>query len=298
MTDATSPEGVAPRPSRPPWAHFRAALEAAGFHPSKRFGQNFLLDENLARAIADDAGVGAHARVLEVGPGCGFLSVHLAHTECELFCVEVDARLARIAQEFLAPYGAARVVVADVLDGKNALGPEVTAWLDEGDTLGRAWHLVSNLPYSVSGPVLALLMARDRPPESFTVLVQREVGERLAAAPGSAAWGALGLAVQLTHDVTLGRAVGPGSFWPRPRVDSVVVQGRLRAAGLPGEDRRRVLALAREVFTRRRQALRRVLGEVLEDRAASDARLARLGLDGGRRAETLTVAEWVALGMA
>ena len=289
-----APSGAADaRPPRPPWSRFRRALEDAGFHPSKRLGQNFLLDENMARAIAEEAGVQPGERVLEVGPGCGFLSVHLAHAGAELLCVEVDPRLAPIAADFLAPYPSARVVLADALGGKNTLGPEVVAWLDAGGE--RPWRLVSNLPYSISGPVLALAAARDVPPVSFTVLVQREVGERLAAAPGTAEWGPLGLAVQLSHAVELGRPVPPGLFWPRPKVDSAVVHGRVRADRAPGPVRRAAIGLARELFTRRRQVLRRVLGEALGDRAEAEARLARLGLDPGRRAETLTPAEWLAL---
>ncbi len=291
--DSPALDPATPRPPRPPWSHFRAALEDAGFHPSKRLGQNFLLDENLARAIADEAGVAPGERVLEVGPGCGFLSVHLAHAGAELHAVEVDPRLAPIAAAFLAPYPGARVVLADALGGKNELGADVVAWLDAG--AGRPWRLVSNLPYSISGPVLALLAARDEPPVSFTVLVQREVGERLAAAPDTPEWGALGLAVQLTHEVSVGRLVPAGSFWPRPKVESAVVHGRLRADAPSGAVRRRTLGLARELFTRRRQALRRVLGEHLGDKPAAEAALATLGLEPTRRAETLTAAEWLDL---
>jgi 16S rRNA (adenine1518-N6/adenine1519-N6)-dimethyltransferase len=287
-----------PRPPRPPWSEFRAALEAAGFHPSKRLGQNFLLDENMARTIADEAGVGPGERVLEIGPGCGFLSVHLAHAGAELCAIEVDPRLAPIARQFLAPYPRATVVLADALAGKNELGPEVVAWLDAAP--GVPWRLVSNLPYSISGPVLALLCARDEPPESFTVLVQREVGERLAAAPGAPEWGPLGLAVQLSHDVELGRVVPPGLFWPRPKVDSAIVHGRLRQGGArgpvaSGPVRRGTVALARVLFTRRRQGLRRVLADTLDDREAAERHLAALGLDPTRRAETLDVTEWLAL---
>jgi len=289
------PEGE-PRPPRPPWAEFRAALEAAGFHPSKRLGQNFLLDENMARTIAAEAGVRPRERVLEIGPGCGFLSVHLAHAGAELCAIEVDPRLAPIARGFLAPYPHATVVLADALDGKNELGQEVQRWLAAAP--GVLWRLVSNLPYSISGPVLALLTARDEPPESFTVLVQREVGERLAAAPGAPEWGPLGLAVQLSHDVELGRVVPPGLFWPRPKVDSAIVHGRLRPGCASGLVRRGTMALARVLFTRRRQGLRRVLADTLDDRVAAERHLAALGLDPTRRAETLDLEEWLALARA
>ena len=161
------------RAPRPPWQRFRAALDAAGFRPSKRLGQNFLLDENTARAIVEDAELPSAAHVVEVGPGCGFLSVHLAHAVGRLVCLEVDPRLVPVATEFLEPYPHAEVVEADALAGKHALGP---AWASAVPEEGP-WHLVANLPYSISAPVLALVAGLERPPQSFTVLVQEELAD-------------------------------------------------------------------------------------------------------------------------
>ncbi|HPF14844.1 MAG TPA: rRNA adenine N-6-methyltransferase family protein, partial [Planctomycetota bacterium] len=139
-------------PSRPPWKQFKEALQAQGFRPSRRFGQNFLLDENTARAIVADAGVVAGDRVLEIGTGCGFLTVHLAHAGVALLTVEIDPRLADVAESFLEPYANVRLVRGDALAGKHRLHPEVEAWSE-----GGPWHLVANLPYAISGPLLALV---------------------------------------------------------------------------------------------------------------------------------------------
>lgn len=284
------PEEPYGRPPRPPWRAFREALDGVGFRPSRRLGQNFLLDENAARAIARDARVGPGDRVLEVGPGCGFLSVHLAHAGVALVAVELDRRLAEVARAFLAPYPEAEVVVGDVLAGRDALSPEVERRLGSGP-----WHLVSNLPYSVASPVLALCAGREDPPLSMTVLVQGEVASRLAARPGTRAWGPLSVALQIAYRVSPLRSLGPQLFWPRPRVQSTLVRAERREDLGPALDRARLVRVAAALLRHRRQGLTRVLGTLLGDRAAALALLADLGLEGRRRGETLDLGELAAL---
>lgn len=268
---------------RPPWAVFKRALEEASFRPSRRLGQNFLLDDGAARAIARDAGVSAGDRVVEIGPGCGFLSVHLAHAGAELYAVEVDERLAEVAARFLAPYTEARVVVGDALAGKHALGPELRA----GIPAEGAWHVVSNLPYSISGAVLALLAAEPNPPASMTVLVQREVAARLAATPGTPDWGPLTVAVQVAYVVRAGRVLGPGSFWPRPKIDSQVAHLELRSDRAPLEQRALVVRVAQRLLRHRRQSLGRVLRDLLGEAALAGEVLADGGWPPDLRAERL-----------
>lgn len=281
-------------PRRPPWGTFRKALEDLGFRPSRRLGQNFLLDDTLVAAIARDAGVGPGDLVVEVGPGCGFLSVHLAALGVRLVAVEVDPRLHEVASRFLAPWPDSEVLLCDVLAGKHRLAEALERRLEgEGEL-----HLVSNLPYAVSAPVLALFAAREPAPADMTVLVQKEVGERLVAQAGSPDWGPLSLAVQLAYEGRILRTVGPGSFWPRPRVDSVVVRLERRPDRPPAQVRGRCLALARRVLTRRRQTLGRVLGDELGSRERAAGVLADLDVDPGRRAETLGREEWLALDAA
>ena len=284
---ATEPtrRGEPSRPgARPPWSAFRAALDAEGFRPTKGRGQNFLLDPNVARAIAGDARVGVGDRVLEVGPGCGFLSVHLAELGVDLLAVEVDPRLARVAARFLADRGNVRLLVADVLAGKHRLAPVVSAalWRD------GPWHLVSNLPYAIAGPLLAVLARVENPPRTMTVLVQREVAERLAARPGQRAWGALSAKLALAYRARLGRAVGAQLFWPRPRVRSAVVRlearpGRaLDAETLAAYDR-----LVEGLFQRRRKTLRTALAGVVGSRERAEGALAEAGIEPGLRPGSL-----------
>ncbi|MCP3919958.1 MAG: ribosomal RNA small subunit methyltransferase A [bacterium] len=279
--------GVGERAPRPPWSEFRAALDAAGFRPSRRLGQNFLLDENVARAIARDADPAPGELLLEIGPGCGFLSVHLAHSGARLVAVEIDTRLAPIARGFLAPYADAEVLEADVLDGKHRFSSAVEERLpDHGD-----WSVCSNLPYSVSGPVLALLAAREQPPRRVCVLVQKEVADRLGAPAGSAARGPLSVRVQSAFAVRTLRAVAPQLFWPRPKVDSSVVLLE-RRPDLPScAERRRIAAAAGLVFRHRRKGLARILSDHLGDRSRALTLLERLGIEPSRRPQTLEMGE-------
>ena len=269
------------------WAELRARLEAEGFHPSRTLGQNFLRDVSMARAIARDAGVGEGDFVLEVGPGCCMLSLRLLELGVRLLAVEIDPRLARVARERLArpERGSAEVLEGDVLAGKHALAPAVLERLPrEGP-----WHVVANLPYSAGTPFLALVARLAHPPRSATVLLQRELVERLAAEPGGKAWGPVGARVRLAYDVRSVRRVAPELFWPRPKVDSAVARLDLREerpdAALAGRFDRLVDGL----FQTRRKALGGRLGELWGDRERALGDLRDLGIDPRARVETLPV---------
>jgi 16S rRNA (adenine1518-N6/adenine1519-N6)-dimethyltransferase len=277
--------------SAPPWAQLRARLEAMGFRPSRALGQNFLLDPNLARAIARDAALPPGERVLEVGPGCGALSRELVARGAPLLAVEIDRRLVELAREAVAGAPDAEVLRADVLAGKHALAPEVLARLPERDP----WHVVANLPYSAGTPFLVVASRLPNPPRSMTVLLQRELVDRLAAQPGGRAWGPVGVRLRLLYRVEVLRQVGPELFWPRPRVDSAVARLELRAERpAPGEvgafDR-----LVEHLFTARRKTLASRLASWSGGRPAAAALLEELGLDPRARPEELDVPALLAL---
>jgi 16S rRNA (adenine1518-N6/adenine1519-N6)-dimethyltransferase len=276
---------------RPPFSTFRAALEERGFRPSRRLGQNFLLDENMARAIVRDAAFEPGAFVLEVGAGCGFLSLHLLAAGADLVCVEIDDRLIPIARDLVGAHGGARFLACDALAGKHVLAPEIETVLP-GD---RPWHLVSNLPYSISGPLLAVLAGHDRWPETMTVLVQKEVAERIAAAPGTAEWGPLSIRLQLRYVPRILRTVSASLFWPRPKVQSAVVRLERRADVRDPASLRRADQITTELFASRRQTLGRVLARHFGSREAAHALLADLGIEPNRRAETLHLDQLLAL---
>src|SRR5262249_50341503 len=160
-----------------------------------------------------------------------------------------------IAERLVSGRGRVRFVGGDVLAGKHALAPQVDALLPRS-----AWHLVSNLPYSVAAPVLAVLAAHERSPESMTVLVQREVAQRIAAAPGTPAWGALAVRLQSRYGASVLRTVPAALFWPRPQVESAVVRLERRTEPLlPRGELSFLDQLAGDLFTSRRQSLGRAL---------------------------------------
>lgn len=275
---------------RPAWLEVRATLEARGFRPSRRLGQNFLLDENMLRAIVRDAGLAPDDTALEIGPGCGFLTLHLAPAVRRLVCVEIDERLLEIARELCAELTNVEWLLADVLADKRTLAPEVAALLPASGV----WHLVSNLPYSVSAPLCAVLADQPNPPRTMTVLVQREVAERMAASPGTSDWGPLSIRLALDYAPRIVRAVPAQLFWPRPEVESSVVRLERLPDPVPPAERAVLMALVQALFQRRRQGLGRVLRE-FAGRELAEQILPRIGLDPRARAEDLPLATLRAL---
>jgi 16S rRNA (adenine1518-N6/adenine1519-N6)-dimethyltransferase len=276
---------------RAAWREWRERLAAVGFHPSRRLGQNFLLDENLARALVRDAGVSAGDFVLEVGPGLGFLTRPLLDTGAQVLAVEIDERLAGLLGDDLGAREGFEVIECDVLAGKHRLEPQVQERLPSAG----AWKLVANLPYAVSAPVLVVLGELENPPSSIDVLVQLEVAERLCAAPGDAAWGPISARLQAAYRARLGRRLGPAQFWPRPRVDSAVCHLERRASAPSREELAALSRLVAALFQRRRQKLGRVLGDHLGDRERALDLLGALAIDAGLRAEVLEVETLLAL---
>lgn len=274
---------------RPPWADFEAALRERGFRPSKRWGQNLLRDGNMARAIARDAGVGPGDFVLEVGPGCGFLTMHLLDLGARVLGVEIDSRLLEVARGLLGEAPELELLRADALAGKHALAPEVQARLPRSGP----WHLVSNLPYSIGTPLMVVLSRLANPPQSMTVLIQRELAQRIASTPGGKSWGAVSIRLQAAYDVELLRAVPRDLFRPRPNVESQVVRLRRRPGGTPPSAD--FDELVETLFRTRRKSLGRLLADRLADRGAALALLAAHGIEASTRAEALDLEALAAL---
>lgn len=244
---------------RDPFSRYRDQLSAAGFKPSTTRGQNFLLDPSLHRWIADQAAPGEADTVVEIGVGLGFLTRELAARAGKVLAVEIEPRLLAIARAELAGHDNIEWLEGDALGGpKRSLLPRI-AEVAEACT-GRLL-VVANLPYSVSGPMLAELAQLRRLPDRIVVLVQKELGQRLAAAAGGENYGGLTGLIQSMFVARSLRDVSPNVFRPRPKVWSSVV-GLDRRDDLPEplqpEDRRRRFAIfVRALFGQRRKALRR-----------------------------------------
>jgi 16S rRNA (adenine1518-N6/adenine1519-N6)-dimethyltransferase len=271
-----------PAPLTP--ASIRSLLDAHGLRPSRALGQNFLADPNTAHRIARLAGVKPGDRVVEVGPGLGSLTIALCEAGASVLAVELDKHVVGALEEVVAGLPV-DIVVADALT------------LDWEATLGatdRRWAMVANLPYNVATPLVVRALETAPMIDRFLVMVQREVGERLAAHAGDDAYGAVSVKVAYYADAKVAGIVPPTVFLPRPNVESALV--RLERRPRPPvdvTDVERMFTLVRAGFATRRKTLRRALAPVLGDRAV--AVLERAGIDPGARAETLDLEQWAAL---
>jgi len=282
---------------RDPFAKFRAQLADLGFRPSSVLGQNFLLDPSLHRVIAEAAAPGPDDLVLEIGVGLGFLTRELVQRARHVIGVEIDARLLQVAAAELSGCSNLALLHADVLGGEGAtLHPRVLAALHAAAG-ARPFLVVANLPYATSGPLLAALCQGPELPLRVVVLLQRELAQRLAAAPGSKEYGSLAALVQSLFTVRLLREVSPQVFRPRPKVVSALLRLDLRAdtaaRGLSAAKARSSLAVfLRVLFQQRRKTLRVTLPAAI---LAIGGRDAALPAAAGRRAEALSPAELLAL---
>jgi 16S rRNA (adenine1518-N6/adenine1519-N6)-dimethyltransferase len=243
----------------PTLPRIRAALEARGLRPDRRFGQNFLTDARLLGQLVDAAEVGPGDAVVEVGPGPGTLTAVLLARGVHVIAVEVDARMVEVLHDLLGSPERLTVVCEDALAGPGALPPGAQAALDRlpgrpAAGGARAWTLVANLPYAVASTLLVDLFWADAPPRRACVTVQREVAERMVARPGTRAYGPMGVLLQLAAAVEVLRRLPPGAFWPRPRVESACV--RLAPAARPaGVDFALLRDVVRAAFHGRRKRL-------------------------------------------
>jgi 16S rRNA (adenine1518-N6/adenine1519-N6)-dimethyltransferase len=255
--------------------------------PTKKLGQNFVHDANTVRRIVAAGDVTADSRVLEVGPGLGSLTLGLTETGASVTAVEIDARLAAQLPSTVAlmqPEARLEVVHQDAL--------RVAA----GDLPEDPTHLVANLPYNVSVPVLLHLLATFPSIVRSLVMVQAEVGYRLAADPGPKVYGSPSVKAAWYGDWRIAGQVSRQVFWPVPNVDSVLV-GFVRKDP-PGDDllRTRVFALVDAAFQQRRKMLRQALSGVLGGSAHAAEALTAAGIDPTARGEQLGVDDFVRLG--
>jgi 16S rRNA (adenine1518-N6/adenine1519-N6)-dimethyltransferase len=253
-------------------------LARHGLHPSRALGQNFVVDPNTVRRIARLAGVGSGDRVVEIGAGLGSLTLALLETGAAVTAVEVDRHLLGPLREVVEPHGAT-VVAGD------ALRLDWRALLGEGP-----WALVANLPYNVATPLVADLLDGVPAITTMLVMVQREVGERLAASAGDEAYGAVSVKVAYWATARVVGKVGPNVFLPQPKVDSALVAIERRPTpavdpALVGPER--LFAVVRAGFGQRRKMLRRSLAGVVAPEA-----FARAGVAPEARPEDLDVGAW------
>jgi 16S rRNA (adenine1518-N6/adenine1519-N6)-dimethyltransferase len=255
-----------------------ALLAEAGSQPRHRFGQNFMIDQNLVRLVAEAGMLTRDDLVIEVGPGTGTLTEELLDRAGQVAAVEIDRDLAAVLRTRLAKRGNFTLIEGDALAGKHALNAELLALLRSARNTGRPCKLVANLPYNIASPLIIELLIAGVELLAFTV--QKEVAERLRAAAGSEDYGALSVMAQMLGTVELLRTLPPRAFWPAPRIDSALVRvtRRDRLGAHAGEFSNFVHGL----FSFRRKMLRKALVQAGHD---SQRLLDASGLDGHRRPE-------------
>jgi 16S rRNA (adenine1518-N6/adenine1519-N6)-dimethyltransferase len=261
-------------------ADIRQLLADNDLHPSRALGQNFVADANTVRRIVRLAEVQRGQPVVEIGAGLGSLTLALAEAGAEVTAVEIDRHVVPVLRQQVEPHGV-RVVEADALR------------LDWSDLLGdgpEPWALVANLPYNVATPLVIRVLEEAPQVGSLLVMVQREVGERMAAGAGDEAYGAVSVKIAYWARATVVGRVPPSVFVPRPRVESVLVRlvRRSDAPWKPGDPSYdRLFAVVRGGFAHRRKMLRRSLSDLVDPGTFEEA-----GIDPTARAEELTLEEW------
>ena len=199
-------------------------LAAGGLSPSKRLGQNFLIDLNLMRLLIDSAQIKENDVVLEVGCGAGSLTQGLAEKAGKVVAVELHDELASIAQSELKDLNNVTIINSDILENKSTISPVVTEALKQGKEKfkGRVL-LVANLPYNVASSVIINLITGETVVDNMYVTVQKEVAERITAEPDCKEYGVISVLLSAAGEVKIIRVLKPSVFWPRPQVDSAMV---------------------------------------------------------------------------
>lgn len=269
-------------------------IKKYGFGFQKRFGQNFLIDGNVVEKIVREAGITKDDFVLEIGPGIGTMTQILCENAREVAAVEIDKNLIPILAETLAPYDNVSVINEDILK------VDVRKLAEEKND-GRPIKVVANLPYYITTPIIMGLFESHVPLESITIMVQKEVAQRMQVGPGTKDYGALSLAVQFYADAQIVLKVPASCFMPRPNVDSAVIKlVRHEDAPVKVKDEQFMFRVIRAAFNQRRKTLANSLANSSELNGSGHActredvttSLEAMGLPVGIRGEALTLAQF------
>lgn len=272
-----------------------AILQKYNFRFQKKFGQNFLIDSRVLDKIIRAADITPEDFVLEIGPGIGTMTQYLCEHARAVTAVEIDRNLIPILEETLGGYHNAEIICQDIL--KMDL-----ARLAEEKNSGSPIKVVANLPYYITTPIIMGLFESHMPVESVTVMVQKEVAERMQAAPGSKDYGALSLAVQYYSLPEIVANVPPHSFIPRPKVGSCVIRLAKRPTPpLPVEDEKLLFSMIRASFQQRRKTLANGLQNAPDlsiSKELAIRTLESLGLNPNIRGEALSLEQFITLSNA
>ena len=258
----------------------------------KRFGQNFLIDAHVLEKIVSAAGITKDDCVLEIGPGIGTMTQYLAESAGQVIAVEIDTNLLPILADTLKDYSNVKVINQDILK------VDINELVKEYNN-GRPIKVVANLPYYITTPIIMGLFESNVPIDNITVMVQKEVADRMQVGPGSKDYGALSLAVQYYASPYIVANVPPNCFIPRPNVGSAVIRlTRYQEPPVQVKDPKLMFKLIRASFNQRRKTLQNGLNNAPElpfSKEKVAAAIARMGLPASVRGEALTLSQFAEL---
>lgn len=257
----------------------------------KRYGQNFLVDSNVLKKIVESAGVTKDDTVLEIGPGIGSLTQYLCEAADQVICVEIDRQMIPVLEDTLSEYDNVKVINEDVLK------VDIAKLLNENGA--RSVKVVANLPYYITTPIIMDLLEKDAPIESITVMIQKEVAQRMQTGPGSKDYGALSLAVAFYSKAEVKMTVSPNCFIPRPNVDSAVIRmDKLKEPPVKVNDKAFMFKIIKGAFEQRRKTLTNALSNSVSfktDKEKVAEALEKMGKKANIRGEELTLSEFALL---
>ena len=267
-------------------------LEKFNLTAQKRYGQNFLVDSNVLNKIVTASGITKEDTVLEIGPGIGTLTQYLCESAKKVICVEIDRNMIPVLEYTLSEYTNVEIVNADILK------TDISKLVSESGT--DKVRVVANLPYYITTPIIMeLLEKEDLPIESITVMIQKEVAERMQVGPGSKDYGALSLAVAYYSDAKVQTIVSPNCFIPRPNVDSAVIRmDILSKPRVEVRDKNEMFRIIKGAFEQRRKTLTNALSHssaYRTDKEKIESALLQMGKNTNIRGEELTLEEFAIL---
>ena len=269
-----------------------AVLQKYGFVFQKKYGQNFLIDPHVLDKIVAAAGIGPDDFVVEIGPGIGTLTQYLAYAARSVCAVEIDKNLIPILEDTLSDYDNVEVINNDVLK------VDLAALAKEKNN-GRPIKVVANLPYYITTPIIMGLFENHVPVDSITVMVQKEVADRMQTGPGSKDYGALSLAVQYYAEPYIVANVPPNCFMPRPNVGSAVIRlTRHEKPPVEVEDEKLMFRIIRASFNQRRKTLANGLNnspEIHLPKEVIQESIVSLGVPENIRGEALSLEQFAEL---
>lgn len=269
-----------------------AVLQKYNFNFQKKFGQNFLIDTHVLDKIISAAGITKDDFVLEIGPGIGTMTQYLACAAREVVAVEIDKNLIPILEDTLSDYDNVSIINEDILKVDLVS-------LAEEKNQGRPIKVVANLPYYITTPIIMGLFEKRVPLESITVMVQKEVADRMQVGPGTKDYGALSLAVQYYAEPYIVANVPPNCFMPRPSVGSAVIRlTRHKEMPVQVKDEQLMFKLIRASFNQRRKTLANGLKNSAEldlSKEVIEQAIEQLGKGASIRGEALTLEEFAQL---